>query len=175
VAKIWYGQRAYFLINPEFTSSFEMHISFANPTFHDGDKLLRILFGWEAQTALTDGAGVPDRGPWPMLVKLAYQPDPGGDLVVFQPNDAGTALLWREAVDWRPRYFTDGSVHSWGWEAHSGQLRSSPAQRDIADHTVAELVAAVGFDAGWPDFPADAGYQPLDVQGYLWVEYLVEQ
>ena len=176
MSRQWFGDREYFTINPiaPGADAHYVHIPLGEPIFHFGDKLLRVLFGWEMETDLTDGAGSPGLNAWPVIVKLAFVPDPDGDLVDFQPNVMGTSLLWREAVDWRPRYFTDGTTHSWKWEARSGQMRSSPANRDLKDVDVDELVMAVGFDSSAPGFPGTVGYQPLNASGYVWCEFLME-
>jgi hypothetical protein len=177
MARRWFGRRAYFNINPGSpgSDSFQMFASFDNPTFHDGDSLLRILFGWQAQTELTDFGGVPDRGPWPMFVTVAWEPDPDGDTEISAPPIGG-AGLWRESVAWQRVHFTDGATTSFAWEAHSGQPRSGAGQRKTIDKTISQLVCTASFDnSAADDFPADTFYVPLNVRGNMWLEYLVEQ
>jgi hypothetical protein len=178
VARRWYGHRAYFSVNPGDPSGhfFTMPTSFDNPSFSDGDKLLRTMLGWQVQTELTDGGGIPGRGPWPMGISAVYSPDPGGDPLAGNGFPIGGAALWRESIDWRREYFTDGATHSWCWSAHSGQLRSTSVARDIIDTTIASLDVSIGFDDSAADsFPADVDYAPLTAFGYVWLEYLVEQ
>lgn len=177
MTKRWFGRRGYYNINPGSpgSMSFQLFQSFDNPEFHDGDTLLRILFGWQCQTQLTDFGGVPDRGPWPAFVTLAFDPDPDGDPTIGVPPIGGDAL-WRESVLWRRVEFTDGATTTFAWEAHSGQLRSGQGQRKAIDKTVSQLVATISLDnTAASDFPADTGYVPLNVFGNLWFEFLVDQ
>lgn len=177
MSRRWFGRRDYFTINPEdpFINEHTLVMSFDNPSFNDGDSLLRILLGWQAQTALTDFAGTPDRGAWPAFVTAQFNPDPDGDPSIGAPPIGGDGL-WREAVAWQRVHFTDGATHSYAWEAYSGQMRSGQGQRKAIDKTDSEVVARFSFDnSAANDFPSDTAYVPLDVTGFLWLEILVEQ
>ena len=177
MSRRWFGRRGYMNINPvsPSDSTFQLFASFDNPSFNDGDSLLRILFGWQLRTELTDFAGVPDRGPWPMFVTVAFEPAPDGDPEIGTPPIGGDAL-WREGVAWQQVSFTDGATTSYAWEAYSGELRSGSGMRKAVDKTTSQLVANASFDNTAADnFPSDTFYVPLNLRGYLWFEYLVEQ
>ena len=174
MGKRWFGYRnvgrAGFLSAPD--TSVEFTVGFNSPTFHDGDTLLRTLFGWRVQTDLLDETISPSAIICPAFVTLSFHPSPDGD-PEGGAESAGGDHLCREMVSWEVDEWTDGSVHSRRWYANSYQLISGQGQRTVFDKTTAELVLSFGFDHSMSGFDG-IGIQANDANVMLWVEYLMQ-
>jgi len=177
MTRAWFGNRTYFHIDINIGGDDQVSIEvpLSGPNVDDGDTIVRTLFGWYMQTDLVDNSSGLQRAPWPMIVKLTYEPDPDGEPVSSNPPEVGGAALWRESVQWWPLTWTDGTLFATKWTAHSGALRSAQGQRVIQDKTTALLRMGVGYDAGGSGFGGDTDWIPVVVNGFLWVEYLLLQ
>lgn len=175
MSKRWFGARVVGKLGftPPLDTSADFPVPLSPPTYSAGDTILRTLFGWRVQTALTDEMPTPSDMMWPCFVELAYRPDPDGEPWGGAETPGGAALC-REMVSWEAQSWTDGSTFATRWYGNSYQLVSGQGQRKILDASTAELVLSIGFDTAMPEL-VSIGMQAPDTEFMLWAEWLVQQ
>lgn len=174
VSKIWYGQRELIALGftPPRADTNGFQFSFNFPAMHDGDTVLRTLFGWYAESVVEGDASGLEKMMTPGFVGLAYFPDPGGD-VEGSAQAPGGAQLYRDTLGWQSRLYTNGSIYGVKYWAGSQTMRSSNVGRIVQDKTTAFLEATMSLRQ--PDDPDGmVGTLVPDVNAMLWVEILVD-
>lgn len=153
----------------EFDATFDMNFT----NMHDGDTIVRTLFGYRLETVLVDNNDGLQRAPWPWQIGLTYTPTPDGELT-FDPGSVGGDALFRDFARWHPYHWTDGTLHATKWYADSGGMQSIQAQRTVVDKTEAALHLIARGPVGDPGFEGDLTYVYGDLQIMMWVEILVQ-
>jgi len=169
----WFGARATTELLTSVSDQLiaEMSLDFVN--MHDGDTIVRWLFGWRLETVLLDNGSSLEKAMTPFFISFAFSPSPDGE-GLGSAGGPGGDQLYRDFARWRPQSWTNGSSFATKWYADSpGGMVTSQAQRTVHDKTVAAVNINIqpdhtGFDLTGSDFIFP------DVKAWWWLEMLVQ-
>jgi len=178
--RTWHGRRVFFTLDSDGLIA-DDSVSFEEPmdqiNIADGDTIVRILFGWQAETQLISNTLAASKAMRPLKVGVTYNPSPEGELIWSAQSDGGDALA-KEYATWHEHSWTDGTLHSTSWYSGSEGMRSYQGQRQIQDKTVASLniQASIRCDLGTPPNGISSRWvDSVIVNGSAWLEYLLQR
>ena len=146
-------------------------IGFDDANVSNGDRVARILVSYYLQTSLNDNVTTTDLLPRPWAVCAWYRPDPEADPGAFDEviPALNSDALYSDMARWTPTRWTDGTIHSTQWYAHSDGVVSCQGNRTIEDKTTAVL--RIGVDLIDDEF----GTTAVAVNGRLYMKVLIER